>query len=198
VVLGSHIGDLTLDSPDLMPFYEEVNRRKLTILVHPVLPVAIEETPGYQQLADLYKFIGFLFDTTMAITRMAYKGIFEKYQDINLIASHLGGMLPFVCHSIDIMWEKMTIEGEEMPPKAPGEYFKRFYADTGRPLKAATLQCAIALFGEDHILFGSDMPNWIEHFQAPSRIIAAIEGIDLPVLTEDKIFYENARRLFNL
>ncbi|MFC2007719.1 amidohydrolase family protein [Chloroflexota bacterium] len=198
VVLSSHLGRLMLDSQQLMPFYEEVNKMGLTILIHPSLPIGFDEIEEYQQFSNLYKFIGYLFDSTMAVTRMVYRGIFEKYENINLIASHLGGILPFVCHSIDIMWEQNVIDGEETPPKPPSEYFRRFYADTARPLKAATLQCAIALYGEEHILFGSDMPNWVEEFNAPERIISTIEALDLPVIMKENIFYENARRLFNL
>jgi len=200
VVLGSHIGERMLDFSELMPFYEELSNRGTTIFIHPQLPLGFDKVPEYQrwQWANLYQFIGFLFDTTMALSRMAYVGIFEKYENINLIASHLGGLLPFVCPSIDIMWEEMARDGKEIPPKLPSEYFKRFYADTGRPLKRANLECALALFGEDHILFGSDMPNWTEGFDAPRRIISAIETIDLPVQTEEKIFYGNAKRLLKI
>jgi len=154
--------------------------------------------PGYERFANLYKFISFLFDTTMAVTRMAYRGIFEKYEKINLIASHLSGMLPFVYPSIDIMWEMMKRDGQETPPQKPSEYFKRFYVDTARPLTEATLHCALGLFGDEHVLFGSDIPNWMEEFQAPRRITSAIEGMGLPAETEENIFYRNAKNLFKL
>lgn len=198
VSLRSHLGGKMLDSPELMPFYEEANKLGLTILIHPVLPIGFENIPQYQQFSpDLYRFIGFLFDTTMAVSRMAYQGIFERYENLNLIVSHLGGMLPFVYPSVDIMWERMRRDNLETPPKPPSEYFKRFYADTARPLTAATLHCALALFGEDHILFGSDMPHWME-VQAPKRIISTIEALDLPVPTKEKIFSGNAKRLLKL
>jgi len=198
VAIGSHVGEITLDSPELMPFYEEVNKLGLTIFIHPTLPIGIEQTPGYERFANLYKFISFLFDTTMAVTRMAYRGIFEKYEKINLIASHLSGMLPFVYPSIDIMWEMMKRDGQETPPQKPSEYFKRFYVDTARPLTEATLHCALGLFGDEHVLFGSDIPNWMEEFQAPRRITSAIEGMGLPAETEENIFYRNAKNLFKL
>jgi len=198
VLLDSHLGGKMLDSPELMPFYEEANKLGLTIFIHPVLPVGFENIPQYQQFRPtIYRFIGFLFDTTMAVSRMAYQGIFERYENLNFIVSHLGGMLPFVYPSVDIMWEKMVREGVETSPKPPSEYFKRFYADTARPLTAATLQCALALYGEDHILFGSDMPHWMED-QAPRRIISKIEALDLPVPTKEKIFSGNAKRLLKL
>jgi aminocarboxymuconate-semialdehyde decarboxylase len=197
VVLASNIGGQMLDSPEFMPFYEEVNKRKLTILIHPNLPIGFDKITEYQQLFDLYGFIGFLFDTTMAVARMAYKGIFERYNNIILIAPHLGGMLPYVYPSIDIMWERRTRNRMEASPKPPSEYFKRFYTDTARPLNAATLQCAIALFGEDHILFGSDIPRVMD-LDAPGRIISTIEGIGLTAQTEEKIFHTNAKRLFKL
>ena len=198
VALGSRTADKMLDSPELMPFYEEVDKLGLTIFIHPVLPLGFDTVPEYQEFSGLYKFIGFLFDTSIAVSRMVYRGIFEKYQNINLIASHLGGILPFVHPSIDIQWEQMNIRNMEVPPKQPREYFKRFYVDTARPPTAATLQCAIALFGEDHILFGSDMPNWMEKPNAPQRIISTIEESELDPQTDENILYNNAKRLFNL
>ena len=199
LIVGSHIGEVALDSPELQPFYEEADKLGLTILVHPELPAGIELTPGYQKLNDLYKFIGFLFDTTMAVIRLAYAGIFERYKNLNLIASHLGGMLSFVSPSVDIMWEKMVKEGADKCLKQPSEYFKRLYADTGRPLNTATLQCALSLFGEDHILFGTDLPNWrIEEIDASRRIVSAIEAMELSTVTKEKIFYGNAKKLLKL
>ena len=59
------------------------------------------------------------------------------------------------------------------------------------------MQCAIALFGEDHVLFGTDIPFWM-NYDAPRRIISAIEAMGLPVQTEENIFYRNAARLLNL
>ncbi len=198
IQLHTHIGKTMLDDPELLPFYQEMDKLGLTLFIHPTLPLGYDEIPQYRRWASLYQFIGYLFDTTMTFTRLTYAGILEKCPRINMIASHMGGMLPFVYHSIDIMREEMALDGKDVPPRQPGEYFKRLYADTARPLKAATLQCALALFGEDHILFGSDMPFWTEGFDAPKRIITEIEAMDLPVATEDKIFYNNAQRLFKL
>ena len=199
VVLCSHIGEITLDSAELTPFYEEVDRLGLTIFIHPELPIGIEQTPGYEKWADLYRFIGFLFDTTMAVTRMAYAGILERYKNIHIIASHLCGMLPFVCPSVDILWEKMVKTGVETCPQKPTNYFKKIYVDTGRPLNAATLQCTISVFGEDHILFGTDLPNWrIGEIDAPRRIIDFIEEVGIAEAARQDIFYRNARKLLKL
>lgn len=195
VILGSNLMSKPLDSPELMPFYEEVDNMGLAILIHPMMPVGIEKIQEYQRL---HIFIGFLFETTMAVARMASRGIFEKCQNITFILSHYGGALPFVYPSVDLNWERVINERIETgPPKPPSEYFKRFYCDTARPLKRTTLQCAIALFGEDHILFGTDIPYWM-NYDTPRRIISAIEAIDLPVQIEENIFYGNAARLFNL
>jgi len=198
ITVGSRTADKMLDSPELMPFYEEADKLGLTIFIHPMLPLGFDTIPEYQEFSGLYKFIGFLFNSTMTVTKMVYRGIFEKYQNINLIASHWGGMLPFVHPSIDIQWEQMSIRNMDVPPKQPREYFKKFYVDTARPPTAATLQCAMALFGEDHILFGSDIPNWLGEPNAPKRIISTIEGSGLDTQTEENIFYNNAKMLFNL
>ena len=199
IFLCTHNGEQMLDSPELIPFYEEVNKLGLTLFIHPVLPYAIEQTPGYKEFDRLYRFIGFLFETTIAVTRMVLKGIFEKFEKMNVIASHYGGMIPFVIPSIDILWDKMSTIRKGTPSKSPSEYFKNIYVDTARPLKKTTLQCTIDLVGEDHILFGSDIPNWMERTSnSPKRIVSAIEGMGLSAQTEEKIFYGNAKRILKL
>ena len=78
-------------------------------------------------------------------------------------------------------------------PGGSSKYIEKIY-DSNSAVSAVKTN----LFGEDHILFGSDMPYWTEGFDAPGRIISAIETIDLPIQVEEKIFYGNAKGLLNI
>ncbi|MFH1490945.1 MAG: amidohydrolase family protein, partial [Pseudomonadota bacterium] len=61
------------------------------------------------------------------------------------------------------------------------------------------LMCAYDFFGEDHILFGTDMPYDIGNGDVSIRqTIQAIEGMDITEEAKNKIFEGNARKLLKL
>ncbi len=64
-----------LDSNEFKTFFEEANRRKVVIFVHPFL------SPSSQGLMemDMYRVVGFPAETSTAFCRMAYSGFIEKY-----------------------------------------------------------------------------------------------------------------------
>jgi aminocarboxymuconate-semialdehyde decarboxylase len=59
--------------------------------------------------------------------------------------------------------------------------------------------CACQFFGEDHLLFGTDMPYDIENGGVAIReTIKAIEGMNIPESSKKKIYEGNARNLLHL
>ena len=61
------------------------------------------------------------------------------------------------------------------------------------------LKCAFDFFGEDHLLFGSDMPYDIENGAVAIRgTIEAIERMGIPGSSKKKIYEGNARSLLHL
>src|SRR6185295_5760429 len=73
VILLSNIGGKPLTSPLYRPFFEEANRRKLCILLHPMLPQNPEAYGEYV----LGPIVGFPADTTLAVARMCYDGLLK-------------------------------------------------------------------------------------------------------------------------
>ena len=63
VVLLSNIRGAALTDPRYRPFFEEANRMKICIFLHPMLPVASDPFKEYV----LGPIIGFPFDTTLAV-----------------------------------------------------------------------------------------------------------------------------------
>ena len=83
--------------------------------------------------------------------------------------------------------------------KHPIEYFKMFYNDTALNGNASGLMCAYQFFGEDHLLFGTDMPHDVENGAiAIRKTIEAIEDMNIPESSKKKIFEGNARNLLHL
>jgi predicted TIM-barrel fold metal-dependent hydrolase len=74
-----------------------------------------------------------------------------------------------------------------------------FYADTALNGNTSALMCGYKFFGEDHILFGTDMPYDPENGAILIRgTIEAVEGMDIPEKDRKKIYEDNARRLLKL
>lgn len=191
VVLGAHARGKALASEEFLPFFEEANRKGTTIFLHPVEPVDIQKVKEYQ---DFYRSMGYLWETTMAVGRMALNGIFQKFPKVNWILSHLGGTIPFVYTSFDICQQRNPAK-EYMPPKPVSEYLRRLYVDTARHLTIPILNCAMDLYGESNILFGSDIPF---AYDVARLNISNLEEFKLPEAIKENLCFENAKKLLRL
>ena len=94
VMVLANVAGCSLNDPSFAPIWAEIDRRALPVLVHPTDP------PG-ADLMDMGKYdlswsVGFMFDTTLAITRMIFDGFFDLYPNLKLIAAHGGGALPYL------------------------------------------------------------------------------------------------------
>lgn len=197
VGLGTNIRGKPLSSPEFTPFFEEVNNLAIPITIHPQSPPGfLDNVPKYK---DFYRSVGWLWETTMAVGRMALDGVFDRFRNINWSLSHLGGAIPFVYTSMDACWRRDPTKWgqikEDMPPKPLSEYFRRLYVDAPRLITAPILACAIDLYGEEHVMFGTDIPYI---YDVISMNINRIEGLHLPRKSQENFFYENAKRLLKL
>ena len=145
-------GGRPLNDAAFLPVYAELERRDLPFLLHPISP------PGLDCMLEmnLANVVGFMFETTLAATRLVFAGVFERHPRLQMIFPHLGGLAPYLMGRIQWGYERFPPCSENLsaPPEA---YFKRFYYDTVcRNVPA--LRMALSMFGVDHILFGTDIP----------------------------------------
>lgn len=152
VALMGTAGGRPLNDAAFMPVYAELERRGLPFLLHPISP------PGLECMLELNlaNVVGFMFETTLAATRLVFAGVFERHPKLQMIFPHLGGLAPYLMGRIQWGYERFPPCSENL--SAPPEtYFKRFYYDTVcRNVPA--LRMALSMFGVDHILFGTDIP----------------------------------------
>lgn len=204
VQVFSHINDKPLDSPEFMPLYEKMSQYNLPIWIHPRSGVTSvdyrSETESKYLNANTF---GWPFETSVAMARLVYSGILEKYPNLKVIVHHAGAMIPFLEQRIISFQDtdEMLRRGNTKLglTKAPIEYFKMFYADTAIYGNTPALMCAHAFFGADHLLFGSDMPFDCEYGDRFTRqTINAVEQMDVSDAEKKKIFEDNARSLLRL
>jgi predicted TIM-barrel fold metal-dependent hydrolase len=190
---------------EMMPLYELMCHFDLPIWIHPMRssnqPDYTTETLSYNQLFSIF---GWPYDTTAAMSRLVFAGIFEKFPTIKFITHHCGGMVPYFSDRIVVHYNNglQRLGAEHFPglTKHPIDYFRMFYADTALDGNSNyALECGLAFFGEDRVLFGTDMPYDVESGGVSIReTIKAIDNMKVSESAKKKIYEGNARRLLHL
>ena len=179
VILLSNIRGRPLTSPLYRPFFEEANRMRLCIFLHPMLP-ANPEPFGEFVLGPL---VGFPFDTTLAVARMCFDGMFRDLPDIRWIIAHLGGAIPYLMERLDNGFRDFA-ECRVKIDRLPSTYLKRLCYDTVT-FSPYTLNMARDLLGAGHMVMGSDYPHLLGSID---RAVSSIEGLNIPEDEKERIF----------
>jgi aminocarboxymuconate-semialdehyde decarboxylase len=188
VVLLSNIGGKPLTSPEYRPFFEEANRMGLCIFLHPMIPLNSEPFREYV----LGPIVGFPFDTTLAVARMCYSGMFEEFTNIRWIIGHLGGAVPYLMERMDNGFRDFA-ECREKIDKLPSVYLKQLYYDTVS-FSPYTLKMVRDMVGADHMVMGSDYPHLLGSID---RAVSSIEGLQVTEQEKEQIFSANALSILN-
>ena len=198
-----------LDEAEYFPVFERAtNHHDVAIWLHPARPASRADYAGEPKSKyEIWQVLGWPFETSVAMARMVFSGLFDKLPKLRIITHHCGGMIPYFAGRAETLWAQLgsrSAEGDEAEvlkrlKKAPIEYFKMFYGDTVLGGAAAPLACGIAFFGVDHIVFASDCP--FDPEGGPMFIregIRSIEELGLPEPDKRKIYFGNAMGLLRL
>jgi uncharacterized protein len=205
IQVHTRVNGKPLSADEMMPLYEFMVEVDLPIWIHPMRssnqPDYQAETVSYHQLFSVF---GWPYDTTAAMARLVFAGIFERFPTIKFITHHLGGMIPYFSDRAIAHWDNglQRLGADHFPglTRHPVEYMKMFYADTAIVGNSNySMECGLAFFGEDHVLFATDMPYDVENGGVSIReTIKGIEKMALSEATKRKIYEGNARRLLHL
>jgi aminocarboxymuconate-semialdehyde decarboxylase len=188
VILLSNIGGRPLTSPEYRLFFEEANRMKVCIFLHPMIPAHSDQFREYV----LGPIIGFPFDTSLAVARMCYDGMFEELPDIRWIIGHLGGAIPYLMERMDNGFRDFA-DCRVKIDKLPSVYLKRLYYDTVS-FSPYTLKMVRDMVGADHMVMGSDYPHLLGSID---RAVSSIETLDIQREEISKIFSGTALSILN-
>lgn len=151
IELATSYDEKWLGHPDYQPVFEELNRRKAVVFVHPTTPQCCRTL-----LPDVSPIlIEIPQDTARAITNLLFTGTFSKFKDIRFIFAHAGGNAPMLLGRMHQYGPKNIAE------KAPNgiEYeLKRLYYDIAGTAYKPPIAALTSLVPTTQILFGSDNP----------------------------------------
>lgn len=193
-----------IDSPKFMPLYEKMSQHDLPIWIHPIrTATASDYTSEKESKYHIYSTFGWPYETTVAMTRLVFSQVLEKYPNLKFITHHCGAMVPYFADRIVSHCDYNKMRRKETYSqglsKHPIEYFRMFYNDTALNGGVAPLMCAYDFFGAEHLLFGTDMPFDSQLGDlSVGKTIHAIQQMAIPDSDNKKIFEDNARKLLRL
>ena len=150
IVVFSNYAGVYLGDPSFDEIWQELNRRKAVVFIHPTSPPVVPAGQPPEAIAE------FPFDTTRAAISLMYSGVTRKYGDISFILSHAGGTLPYLAARIS--------GGAMFNPEVHGRVpdimaeVRKFWFDTALSGNPAALAALMQVADPARITFGSDFP----------------------------------------
>ena len=186
-MIGTRAPNLELDDSRLDEVWATASELGLPLVVHPIF--FAEDLAPEHRLADyaLKNAVGRANETTLAISRLLYRGVMGAHPGLKLIVSHGGGSLP-------MLLPRLRRNREVFAPDAadPEAEFRRLYLDSV-VLDPGVLEQVVAIVGHEHVLLGSDYPfPW----ETAPRAVVEQSGLDRE--EKDAILGLNAVELFGL
>ena len=208
VQIFSNVNGRPLDEPEFRPLFERMAAHDLPIWIHPARPATFADYPVEKKSRyEMWWVFGWPYETSVAMARIAFAGIFDAFPNLKIITHHMGGMAPYfegrIGPGLDQLGARTPEEDSDLVKhnlkRRPLDYFRMFYGDTALFGAVAGLECGVSFFGLDHILFATDMP--FDPEKGPGFIretIRSIESMTIAPADRAKIYEGNARRLLKL
>src|SRR5712692_8918384 len=135
------------------PVFEELNRRKAVVYIHPTGPDCCRDLIPHVP----YVMTELPHDTTRAVTSLLFSGSFVRFRDIRFIFSHAGGTLPMVAGRIARQSNAIKELAEKVPNGVEYE-LKRLYYEIAGSANRPAMSALMNLVPTSQIIFGSDYP----------------------------------------
>ena len=199
VEVAAHYGTLYLDEEEFKPYFRRLNELQVPVAVHHTpLPVDYQHLYEYTNLRRQF---GRCVDQATAVGREIFSGMFDEFPNLKLVHTMLGG--GFFTY-VDLILPKKSRVPEEMErfDLTAAEKVKRYLQNNlffdiscAPSWGKAELECAVRVFGADHVLFGGSYPvrrEWL------IKGVEDIRALDISEKDKELILGENAQRIFNL
>ncbi len=209
IQIYTHVNGRALDDPCYEPVWSQMAALDKAIWVHPSRDSSWSDYPSEERSKyELWWVFGWEYDTAIFMGRMVMSGVLERHADLKFLIHHGGSMVPHFAGRIGPGLDQL---GARTPPdhrqyietyplsKRPIDYFKQFYVDTALFGSRHAVQCSLAFFGVDHVLFASDSP--FDPELGPGYIrstIANLEDLDLTDEERFAIYEGNAQRVLGI
>lgn len=188
LIVNSSVRGEFLDDARTDDFFAMAEETGAPVLLHPpAVPVAAEAVRGVGAIEHVAR----PCDITMGVAAILLAGRLHRFPGLKLIAPNAGGALALLREKLDMAQRRDSSDGTvDGPPIS--EQLTKLYVDTATPSLPA-LTAALAVFGPDRLLFGTDSPPLATPLDTALDMVGALGLSDV-----DKVLTGNAAAIFGL
>ena len=208
IQLFSNVGGKPIVAPEFLPLFERMAGYDLPIWLHPYRNATSSDFAAEERSQfEIWWTFGWPYETSVAMARIVFEGLFDRFPNLKIITHHMGAMIPYFegrvgpgldqlgARTTDVDYTRVLKRLE----KRPFDYFKMFYADTALFGAYEATVCGLRFFGVDQTLFASDAPFDPEGGSQYIRdTIAVVDRLPITVEERERIYWGNAVRLLKL
>ena len=188
-MVPSNVNGQPLDSDVFLPIFEIAAKLNVPLYIHPTSPINQTAMDEWR----LVPILGFGVDTTLAVLRLVFKGVLKRWPTLKLVASHLGGVFPYLRGRIDRGFEAYP-ECRVNISEPPTHYLKRIWIDS-ICYDSSVFMSSYAFSGPERILLGTDFPHQISDLE---RSVERINQLEISADDKRRILGANAKELLRL
>lgn len=205
VQIFTNMNGTAIDTPPFMDLFALMAELDRPLLLHPTIGMDAPDYAGetYSRY-ELWWALGWPYETSKAMYRLVFAGVFDRWPELKIITHHGGGLIPMVEGRLGTGLESYGTrtppelrEKEDTPLRGePLAAFKRFYTDTATFGSAAAVECALKFFGTDRLLFATDMPFGPE--QGAAHIAGSLDVVSklaLSTAEREDVLHRNWARI---
>jgi 6-methylsalicylate decarboxylase len=184
IQLMTSYGNKWIGDPEYNEVFDELNRRKALVYVHPLASPC--STDLMEWVPDAL--IEYPHDTSRAVLSMLFSGTLARCPDIRFIFSHSGGTIPFLSGRILHSGSNRLLL--DRVPKGVDHELRKLNYDVALACFKPALAALFAYIPESQVLLGSDYP-----FSSVALSIKGLEEHGLSKETLDALYSGNIERL---
>jgi len=188
VMILTNVDGEEVAAPRFEPFWQKAEELGALVMIHP---------NGFTEGDRLHEYyfsnvFGNPLETSLALHYLIFNGVMERFPNLKILGVHGGGFLPAYSGRIDHAWGARRDSNAGLP-KEPTEYLRNMYFDSV-VFTHHQLEYLVKVFGEDHIVMGSDYPFDMADYDPVEHIATS----SLHETAKAKVAGENAIRILNL
>ena len=185
-----------MDHPDFEHLYKAIVELDATLWLHPSRPPLADYADETRSKYGEWIALGWPYDTTTAMYRIVYSGVFDRYPAIRIVAHHHGGLAPYYAARIQSSGADDKDAGAAGKAAPNVEHFKKFYCDTAcNEFAPKVLELAMNFFGPERMLFGSDAPFGADDGQRfTTEVLRSIDAMQISPEVRSAILSGSARQ----
>ena len=110
----TNINGHPLDEARFQPFFAAMAEQDRPIWLHPTRTAAVRDYESEAKSRyEMWWCFGWPYDTSVAMARLVFSGLFDRHPDLKIITHHLGGMIPYFAGKIKLGFRQIFFGAAE-------------------------------------------------------------------------------------